>query len=136
MSDHRDVNDRQLDELKNELIRFIEERSATRSQSRETDSLRSRALTEQELEEITEHLAAERKAKHASILNNMLDLTDRAGTTVGSLSIIALFFADKTASADTLLVASTSKPLWGAAFGFLLAVVASYYKAILTWRNR
>ncbi|WP_155829146.1 hypothetical protein [Halomonas huangheensis] len=136
MSDHKDAHDRQLDELKGELIRFIEERSAVDPQSREGGSLRSRALTEQELEEITEHLAAERKAKHAAILSNLLDLIDRAGTTVGSLSLIALFFADKTNTQGTLLVASTSKPLWGAAFGFLLALVASYCKAILTWRDK
>lgn len=133
MSHPKDSHDRQLDELKSELVRFIEARSTAGVQSREAGSLQTNTLTEQELEKFTEHLAARRKARHAAALNNLLDLADRTGTTVGSLSLIALFFADKTT--DTLLVASTSKPLWGAILGFLLAVVASWCKAPLTWRN-
>ncbi|MBR9881807.1 MAG: hypothetical protein GYB17_20240 [Gammaproteobacteria bacterium] len=128
---HR-ARDRRLDALEKELDQYLGSSRAGKTGTPASE----RGLTQQQLEEIIAHLAAQRRAKRAAILTNLLDLADRAGTTVGALSLIALFFADKDSSGATLVVASTAKPLWGAFVGFGLALVASYAKALLTWRDK
>ncbi|MGQ7248348.1 hypothetical protein ACUN9Y_13560 [Halomonas sp. V046] len=129
--------DRKLDALERELDEYLDEPGLGSVTEQSSTPARSRpSLSRQQLEDIIEHLAAERRAKRAAITANLLDLLDRAGTTVGALSLIALFFADKAGEHGDLLVANTAKPLWGAAIGFGLAVVASYSKALLTWRGK
>ncbi|MBY5969711.1 MULTISPECIES: hypothetical protein [Halomonas] len=131
----RQPRDRRLAALEKQLDRYLEDARSRHALAGKETPAHERGLTSQQLEDIIAHLAAQRRAKRAAILTNLLDLADRAGTTVGALSLIALFFADKHSHA-TLVVANTAKPLWGACIGFGLALVASYAKALLTWRDK
>nr|WP_300309356.1 hypothetical protein [Halomonas sp.] len=134
MTNNKDEHHHDLDALKRELSQMAKGASERSGLQHGNDTSRSRAFTQQELEEIAEHMAAERRAKWAAVFANWLDMADRTGTTIGALSTVALFFADK--DGDALVVATSANPLWGVVIGFSLAFGASYLKALLTWRGK